>query len=255
MVAPGAQRVAMQHLTGSEAGLDHVMVALDVPNAAAALALVERLPQVRWWKVGLELFMAEGSRLLPLLKTQQKGIFLDVKLHDIPNTVAGAVRAAVRYEVDFLSVHASGGIPMLQQAQEATVGSSCRLLAITLLTSISPAALATQLHISESPTQYVQHLAAMAQSVGIPGVVCSPQEAAALRTQVGADLCLVTPGIRLGTDASGDQARVWTPAAARQAGVNFIVVGRPITQAADPALALATYVRHWSDLPNPTNAQ
>lgn len=236
MVEPGQE--------GLERFLDHLIVALDVPSYGAAAALVEGLPQVKWWKVGLELYLAVGAPILDLLHQHQKKIFLDVKLHDIPNTVAGATRILAQQGIDFLTVHATGGIPMLQAAQAATAGTPCRLLGVTLLTSLSAQELNQHLRVGDPPLDYVQHLARVCQQVGIPGVVCSPQEAAAVRQTCDRNLIIVTPGIRLrpGTD---DQARTCTPAQARQQGASFIVVGRPITQARDPQGALIAFAQDW----------
>jgi len=240
MVEPGQEALAraLDHL------LDHLIVALDVPSYGAATALVAGLPQVKWWKVGLELYLAVGSPILELLHRHGKKIFLDVKLHDIPTTVAGATRILAQQGIDFLTVHATGGIPMLQAAQAATVGTPCRLLGVTLLTSLSGEELHQHLRVGDPPLDYVQHLARVCQQVGIPGVVCSPQEAAAVRQTCDRNLIIVTPGIRLrpGTD---DQARTCTPAQARQQGASFIVVGRPITQARDPQAALLAFAQDW----------
>jgi len=224
--------------------LDDLILALDVPSCEEAVALIEQLPQVKWWKVGLELYLSVGSPILKLLHRYQKRIFLDLKLHDIPNTVGAATRIICDQGIDFLTVHATGGIPMLRAAQEATAGTPCRLLGVTLLTSLTAQELDQHLRVGDPPLDYVQHLAQTCHQVGIPGVVCSPQEAHRLRQTCEPTLVIVTPGIRL-CPGSDDQARTCTPAQARQQGATFIVVGRPITQARDPQAALMTYAQNW----------
>ncbi len=216
-----------------------MIVALDLPTAAQALALVERLPEVRWWKVGLELYTAAGREIITALKAHNKRVFLDLKLHDIPQTVANTVAVVRGLGVDLLSVHASGGRAMLEAAR-AQAG-DCRLVAVTLLTSINAAALAQELKVSMPVETYVPTLAALAQAAGIAGVVCSAQEAVAVRQCCGNELLIVTPGIRPAGSVLGDQRRVMTPQAAFGAGADLLVVGRPITRAADPVAA-------WTDL-------
>jgi orotidine-5'-phosphate decarboxylase len=223
---------------------DRIIVPLDVPTAAEALALVDRLPSVTFWKVGLELFVSAGPVVLTELKARQKRIFLDLKFHDIPNTVAGACAAAARHGVDLLTIHATVGPAGLQQAQAALQASAAQvglappqLIAITLLTSISTRTLAFDLKIPLELPEYALHMALMAQSRGLAGAVCSPQEVAQLRTTCGDDFLLVCPGVRPTGSAIGDQHRTLTPWAALQAGADYLVIGRPITQAADPIAA------------------
>ncbi|MGQ9836850.1 MAG: orotidine-5'-phosphate decarboxylase [Cyanobacteriota bacterium] len=232
------------------------ILALDTDSLEQALKWVDLLPQVLWWKVGLELFTAVGSPILRALKERGKRIFLDLKLHDIPNTVGRATRVAVGYGVDLLTIHASGGSAMLRAAAEAAQSSPCRLLAVTLLTSLSPVQIQQELCIESDPADYALHLAQLAQAQGLTGMVCSPQEVARLRHCLGPDVLLVTPGIRLATSSgqkSGsvhetrlqtgdtllgqDQQRIWTPAKALQAGADYLVVGRPVTAAPDPVVA------------------
>jgi orotidine-5'-phosphate decarboxylase len=199
---------------------------------------VDRLPQVLWWKVGLELFTAVGPQILQALKERGKRIFLDLKLHDIPHTVGRAAQVAVGYGVDLLTVHAAGGSAMLRAAVAATQGSSCRLLAVTLLTSLGPDQVRQELGVERDPGDYVLQLARLALDQGVSGLVCSPQEVGRLRQALGPEVLLVTPGIRLGDpEAEDDQRRVCTPAAALRAGADYLVVGRPITAAADPVSA------------------
>ena len=215
-----------------------LIVALDTSSLEEALEWVERLPQVQWWKVGLELFTAVGPQILQALKERGKRIFLDLKLHDIPHTVGRAAQVAVGYGVDLLTVHAAGGSAMLRAAVAATQGSSCRLLAVTLLTSLGPDQVRQELGVERDPGDYVLQLARLALDQGVSGLVCSPQEVGRLRQALGPEVLLVTPGIRLGDpEAEDDQRRVCTPAAALRAGADYLVVGRPITAAADPVSA------------------
>lgn len=222
---------------------DRIIVPLDVPNREAAIALLDRLPEVQFWKVGLELFVGAGPELLALLKDRNKRIFLDLKFHDIPNTMAGACRAAAHYGVDFLTIHASAGKAALEASQVAArEGAKAAnvtpptLLAVTVLTSISPRNLAFELRVPLALLDYAQQLALMAQESGIGGCVCSPLEIQGLR-QVCDTLLLVCPGVRPTWAAPGDQQRVMTPQDAVLAGADYLVIGRPITQADDPAAA------------------
>ncbi len=221
---------------------DRIIVPLDVPNETAAIALLDQLPQVSFWKVGLELFVGSGGQILETLKQRQKRIFLDLKFHDIPNTMAGACRSAARYGVDLLTVHAAAGRIALQTAQTAateeagTIGiAPPRLIGITVLTSLTAQALAFELKIPLELTDYALQMALLAKESGLAGAVCSPQEVAQLREICGKDFLLVCPGVRPTWAAKGDQQRAMTPAAALQAGADYLVIGRPITTAADPA--------------------
>jgi orotidine-5'-phosphate decarboxylase len=215
---------------------DRLIVALDFPDARAAFALVDRLEgATSWLKVGLELYIAEGNYLVAELQRRGFSIFLDLKLHDIPHTVASAVRAASRLGVDMLTVHAAGGPEMLAAAAEAAEA-HLRLLAVTVLTSMDAGQLeATGVH--GSPGGQVERLATMAFAYGIRGFVCSPGEVANLRNRLGSEPLMVIPGIRPAGAAIGDQRRVATPAAAMAAGASYLVVGRPITRAVDPGAA------------------
>ncbi len=216
-----------------------LIVALDTASWEQALEWVDRLPQVLWWKVGLELFTAVGPQIFQALKERGKRIFLDLKLHDIPHTVGRAAQVAVGYGVDLLTVHAAGGSAMLRAAVAATQGSSCRLLAVTLLTSLGPEQVRQELGVERDPGDYVLQLARLALDQGVSGLVCSPQEVGRLRQALGPEVLLVTPGIRFGDpEAEDDQQRVCTPEAALRAGADYLVVGRPITAAADPVAAL-----------------
>ncbi|MCU0523543.1 MAG: orotidine-5'-phosphate decarboxylase [Elainella sp. Prado103] len=228
---------------------ERIIVPLDLPDETTAITLLDRLPEVQFWKVGLELFVATGGRILELLKARQKRIFLDLKFHDIPNTMAGACRSATRYGVDLLTVHAAAGQAALQAAQAAAQAEAeamgitpPRLIAVTILTSLSPTALTTELQVATPLPDYACHLAKLAQQSGLSGVVCSPQEATQLRQTCGDRFLLVCPGVRPSGTATGDQQRSMTPTAARQAGADYLVIGRPITTAPDPAAVFAQIV-------------
>ncbi|MBF2035809.1 MAG: orotidine-5'-phosphate decarboxylase [Leptolyngbyaceae cyanobacterium T60_A2020_046] len=225
---------------------DSIIVPLDVSSQAEAIALVDRLPQVGFWKVGLELFVSSGPDILVQLKRREKRIFLDLKFHDIPNTIAGACRAAARYGVDFLTIHATAGKAGLEAAVEAAQqgaqAAGCpppRLLAVTVLTSIHSRALALELRVPLALSDYALQMALLVKESGFAGVVCSPQEAKKLRRFGGnaQDLLIVCPGVRPSWAAADDQQRVMTPAQAIADGANYLVIGRPITQAPDPVAA------------------
>lgn len=215
-----------------------LIVALDVPQVSDIARVVDALPaDIRWFKVGLELFCAGGPSALDPIKRQNRSVFLDLKLHDIPRTVERAVRAAAQHGVDLITVHASGGQAMLRAAAEAARACGAhrpRLLAVTVLTSLDGADF-RDLGVSRSASEQVLRLGELAIACGIDGLVCSPLEAARLRACVGPDALLVTPGIRLPADAAGDQKRVGSPRQAALDGATHIVVGRPILEAADPA--------------------
>jgi orotidine-5'-phosphate decarboxylase len=217
---------------------DRIIVPLDVPGLGEAFDLLDQLPEVGFWKVGLELFIAAGPEVLAELNRRGKRIFLDLKLHDIPNTMAGAVRSVqAAYDVDFLTLHAPAGQAALKASAAAVSESSLKLLAVTLLTSLNARDLAFDLHVSIELPEYVLKLALLAQAAGVPGIVCSPHEAAQLRQVCGPDFLLVCPGVRPSWATAGDQQRVMTPAQAFQAGASYLVMGRPITQAPDPQAA------------------
>jgi len=216
-----------------------LIVALDVPDAAKAIHLVNQLePCCHWFKVGLELFVAAGPKVLEPLVARGHFIFLDLKFHDIPNTVAGAVRSAASLGVRMVNVHASGGPAMLAAAQGALDGvpDPPQLLAVTVLTSMDQAQL-NSAGLARSPSEQVELLARMCLGAGIRGFVCSPEEVATLRAITGPEGVLVTPGIRPAGSAKADQSRIATPADALRSGASYLVVGRPITQAADPRAA------------------
>jgi len=217
-----------------------IIVALDDADAASAMALVERLdPALCRVKVGKELFTAAGPELVRALAARGFEVFLDLKFHDIPNTVAAACRAAAGLGVWMLNVHASGGRRMLSAAREALLDLPQRplLIAVTVLTSMSAEDL-NETGVAGVPADQVLRLARLTQACKLDGVVCSAQEAALLRADLGADFRLVTPGIRPAGSEAGDQRRVMTPAEALRAGGTDLVIGRPITGAADPLAAL-----------------
>jgi orotidine-5'-phosphate decarboxylase len=217
---------------------DSLIVALDFPTSQQALALVDRLEgSCRWYKVGLELFIAAGASVVENLRLRGYSVFLDLKLHDIPNTVASAVKSIAPFGVEMLTIHAGGGPAMLAAAAEAAAGLTHppTLLAVTVLTSLDQVQLSAT-GVSRTPGDQALLLAEMATANGIDGFVCSPEEATNLRKALPTAV-LVTPGIRPAGSATGDQKRIATPAAALAAGASYLVVGRPITQAADPAAA------------------
>jgi len=214
-----------------------IIVALDVPTLKEAIFWCDRLPQVEFWKVGLELFIGAGKEVLAELKQRNKKIFLDLKLHDIPNTVAKACEVAASYGVDFLTVHGSGGKPMLKAAAKAVSGSPTQILAVTILTSISAKELDLDLKIPLALNDYVLYLAQMAEEIGINGVVCSPLELKELRSRLKSNFLLVTPGIRLPQDNPGDQQRAMNPNQAIASGANYLVIGRSILKAKNPEAA------------------
>jgi orotidine-5'-phosphate decarboxylase len=217
-----------------------IIVALDFSDAVSALALVDRLdPALCRLKVGKELFTVAGPDLVRALVARGFEVFLDLKFHDIPNTVAAACRAAAGLGVWMLNVHASGGRRMMTAAQEALTDlrKPPLLIAVTVLTSMSAEDL-IEVGISAAPADQVLRLARLTQACKLDGVVCSAQEASLLRADVGADFRLVTPGIRPAGFDAGDQRRVMTPAEALRAGATDLVIGRPITAAADPLAAL-----------------
>ncbi|KKD34597.1 MAG: orotidine-5'-phosphate decarboxylase [Limnoraphis robusta] len=224
---------------------DKIIVPLDVSSLEDAIALIDQLPQVSFWKVGLELFVSSGPEILTQLKQRQKRIFLDLKFHDIPNTVAGACRSAAKYGVDLITIHATAGKVALKAAQNAIIeGANAanqplpNLIAITLLTSLNSRELAFDLNISLKLPEYALKMALLAQESGLAGAVCSPQEVEQLRRTCGDDFLLVCPGVRPSWAEKGDQQRSFTPSQAFKAGADYLVIGRPITASEDPLAAL-----------------
>jgi orotidine-5'-phosphate decarboxylase len=222
------------------ANADRIIIALDVQTKEEGIALVSRLKDARTFKVGLELFTAEGPALFRKLKALRKDVFLDLKLHDIPNTVAGAVRSAFRHGVQMMTIHTSGGREMMAKAAEAARaaaeagrGPKPILLGVTVLTSLKGSDL-EEVGLSPDVASQVLRLAGLAKASGMDGVVCSPQEIEVLRKEYGRDLVIVTPGIRPVWAAAQDQKRIMTPAEAVAKGADYLVIGRPITGAPDP---------------------
>ena len=214
------------------------------------MAFASAVPELRWVKVGLELFVAGGPEVVQQLRDQGKRVFLDLKFHDIPATMAGACRSAARLGAELITVHASAGSVALGAAQAAALESAAAvglpaptLLAVTVLTSWEQTRFASELAIEEPLSTYVPRLAQLAAAAGIGGCVCSPLEVAALRAAHQEPFALVTPGIRPAGAALGDQQRVLTPAQAVAAGASQLVVGRPITAAPDPVAAFAACCR------------
>lgn len=229
-----------------------LIVALDMPSSQSLGALLQDLPrEILWFKVGLELFAAEGPRALAPLHAQGKKIFLDLKLHDIPHTVERAVAAAAQHGIGMLTLHAAGGRAMLKAAAQAArscYGQPPKLIAVTTLTSLDQADLA-EIGIGRTVADQALGLSELALTSGMDGLVASAQEAERLRRHFGPGPLLVTPGIRPARDNAGDQKRVTTPTLAVQAGSNFLVVGRPILEAEDPraaATAILNEIRHAS---------
>ncbi len=222
---------------------DRLIVALDVPNAAVAWTLVDRLQgTVGMFKVGSQLFTSAGPDFVRELVARKEKVFLDLKFHDIPNTVSQAVGEAARLGVSLVDVHALGGKAMLEAGVAALPAMGARLLAITILTSHDEGTLG-EIGMGGTVPGTVGSLARLARSAGVDGVVASPHEVSLIREACGPDFLIVTPGIRpLGTKL-GDQARPATPAAALAAGADYLVVGRPITEAPDPVAAAAAIVR------------
>ncbi len=219
-----------------------IIVALDFNSSSRAVEFVDNLdPKLCRLKIGKELFTAAGPNLVETMIKKEFDVFLDLKFHDIPNTVANAVRVAVDLGVWMLNVHISGGSTMMKSAKDAILShGDCKpiLIGVTVLTSISNAEL-SEIGIDNDLRDQVVKLAKLAHQSGLDGVVCSAEEAKLLRNCMPADFILVTPGIRREQDATGDQKRVITPSQAIRNGSDYLVVGRPITQASSPSAALA----------------
>lgn len=219
---------------------EKIIVALDAPDAAAADQLLNNLgDSVTWIKVGLQLFTAEGPSLVRSIKSRGYKVFLDLKFHDIPNTAHEAVRSSVKLGVDMTTIHLFGGQPMIATALDAAKDSSLLVLGVSVLTSFDQEQL-SGIGISANVGDQVQNLVQLGHDVGLRGVVCSPLEIARLREKFGSDLVLVTPGVRPAGSDKGDQQRVMTPGDAIRQGASYLVIGRPITSAADPAAAART---------------
>ena len=218
-----------------------LIVALDFPTFAEAQHCVQACgDEVTYYKVGMELYYGAGNEIISFLKQHHKQIFLDLKLQDIPNTVSRAVRVLTRLGVDMMNVHATGGLKMMQEARQSVHEEAKalgivppKLIAVTVLTSINDTDFAA-LNYKTTVAEQVESLARLAQQAGLDGVVASAQEAAQIRQACGKDFLIVTPGVRPAGAATQDQSRITTPAKAIENGADYIVVGRPITQATDP---------------------
>jgi len=227
---------------------ERLIVALDVPTADDALRLVDRLAgRVSFFKVGSQLFTAAGPEIVRALVARNLRVFLDLKYHDIPNTVAAAVKSAAGLGVSLLTLHGLGGRAMLEAAASARPEGPLRLLAVTVLTSHDEASLA-QIGLAGALSDSVRRLARLARDAGIDGVVASPLEAGLLREACGKGFLIVTPGVRPAGAQAGDQSRLATPAGALSAGADYLVVGRPITDATDPAEAATGIVREMESV-------
>lgn len=229
---------------------DRLIVALDIPTAREARDLVLRIgPAAGIYKVGLQLFTAEGPEFVRELVRSGRKVFLDLKFHDIPNTVGLAVRQAAELGVHMLTIHGSGGSGMLKAAVEAASG-RVKLLAVTVLTSISDQAL-QEIGVAGRVVDQVLRVAALAKTAGLSGVVASPQEAAQIRQSLGEGFAIVTPGVRPRGAALNDQQRVATPGEAIASGATHVVVGRPITHASDPAKAASEIIKEMELIRQP----
>jgi orotidine-5'-phosphate decarboxylase len=232
---------------------DRLIVALDVDALDTALTLVERLAGlVNRFKIGSQLFTAAGGRR-PAVRERGGEVFLDLKYHDIPNTVAGAAREATRLGVFMFNVHASGGRAMMRAGAEAATAAAKEfavrrplVIAVTVLTSLDRKALGAELGVASSVEGHVLHLCQLAREAGLDGTVASPNEIRAIRNNLGPGWVIVTPGVRPAGGPVNDQARVATPGAAARAGAHYLVVGRPITAATDPAQAVHTILTEIS---------
>jgi orotidine-5'-phosphate decarboxylase len=244
MSNPGNRKQTLPTPLSQLAPAERLIVALDFPDAQSALAVAGVVGKAAsTFKVGKQLFTAEGPQVVKNLAAGGRRVFLDLKFHDIPDTVAGAVASAARLGVSMLTVHASGGRKMLEAAVKASGNSaeSPIILAVTVLTSLTDSDLA-DLGVRGSTAEQVLRLARLAESAGCGGVVASQLEAAELRRELGPGFLIVTPGVRPAGSAAGDQARVATPAQAIAAGASHVVVGRPITGSKDPAGAARAIV-------------
>ena len=216
-----------------------VIVALDFQSKEEVVAFLSQFPEPIYTKVGMELFYKEGPEVVRYLKSEGHKVFLDLKFHDIPNTVAGAVRSVSSLDVDMMNVQAAGGINMMEAGLEELrkQGKDALLISITMLTSTSAEILKNELLIDRPLDDTVLHYASNTKKAGLHGVVCSALEVPLIKSHLGASFVTVTPGIRPKDSAKGDQVRIVTPAEARALGSDYIVVGRPITKAADPYAA------------------
>lgn len=226
-----------------------VIIALDFPGAKETYSFLDKFTGRKpFVKIGMELFYAEGPGIVKEIKNRGHKVFLDLKLHDIPNTVKGGMQSLRDLSVDMTNVHASGGIKMMKAAVEGLTredGTRPILIAVTQLTSTSQETMTEELLIDQPIADVVIKYAANAKAAGLDGVVCSPLEAGRIHDEIGADFMTVTPGIRFAGDAKGDQSRVTTPEKAKEIGSDYIVVGRSITGASDPVEAYERAMREF----------
>jgi orotidine-5'-phosphate decarboxylase len=215
-----------------------LIVVLDVDTREEALAIVKATDTCTWYKIGAQLFTRCGPSIVEEVQRLGKKVFLDLKYHDIPNTVAHAAKAAADMGVGLFTLHASGCIDMIAAAREAVEGTETEILAVTILTSLSDDAVRNELGLPETATEAVPRLAAQATAAGAHGIVCSPREIALVREAVGSTARIVTPGIRPAWSAKNDQTRIMTPRDAAKAGASMIVVGRPILHHEEPDKAV-----------------
>lgn len=225
-----------------------VIIALDFKDGDTALNFLDKFKEEKpFVKIGMELFFAEGPSIVREVKRRGHKIFLDLKLHDIPNTVKGGMRSLTNLGADILNVHAAGTVDMMKAALEGTQredGTAPMLIAVTQLTSTSEERMQKELLINAGINDTIIHYAKNAKEAGLAGIVCSPLEAGMVKEAVGKDFITVTPGIRFADSVKDDQVRITTPAKAKEIGTDYIVVGRPITQAEDP---VAAYRRCMAD--------
>ena len=228
-----------------------VIIACDFPSAEETFAFLDRFTGAKpFVKIGMELFYAEGPAIVKEIKARGHKIFLDLKLHDIPNTVKKAMAVLSGLDVDITNLHAAGTVAMMEAAKEGLTrpdGTRPLLIAVTQLTSTDQTALENDLLIKEPMADVVLRYAENAKKAGLDGVVCSPLEAGAVHARCGRDFLTVTPGVRFADGDKGDQKRVTTPAEAKEIGADYIVVGRPITAAADPVAAYERCVEEFAD--------
>ena len=226
---------------------EKIIVALDVPNLASAVSLVDELGEtISWVKIGLQLFTAEGPPIVHAMKIRGLKVFLDLKFHDIPHTALEAVRSAVVLGAGMATIHLCGGSKMVRSAIEASEGSSLLILGVTVLTSLDDDQL-NEIGIQRTVEQQVVELVEVGRRCGLRGIVCSPLEIAALRSKFGDSLTIVTPGVRPAEASKDDQRRVMTPADALRAGADYLVIGRPITAAPSPRQAAAAIADEITD--------
>ena len=227
-----------------------VIIACDFSNKEEAASFLSKFTEEKpYVKVGMELFYAEGPEIIKLISSMGHRIFLDLKLHDIPNTVRKAMKVLSEYNVDMVNIHAAGTIPMMEAAIEGLTrkdGSRPLLVAVTQLTSIDEERMKQEILIDRPMEEVVIHYAKCAKNAGLDGVVCSPLEARKVHDVCGKEFLTVTPGVRFADNDSGDQVRITTPAKAKELCSDYIVVGRPVTQAKDPVEAYRRFIREFT---------